>query len=269
MSGPRPNLFPARGWHRFGLCGLVLMLLCSCTLPPTVPRPPLEQASAAELLAAVRQREESCSSLRGLAQVSWREGQRSALKSRQALLVRPPVRIRSELFGLLGQPVLVAAVNDRTITALDLSAGVFYHGPASADNLYRLLHLPLVPADLVRLALNQPPPGDFTGPATVVTSADGYRLTRSNREWKQELRFSPEHRLTGIILYLRGEEELEAEYADFTGGGGDFPLQMRLFLPLRDVEVNIRFTSLEIGVPLADNLFELRAPDGFQVHPLP
>jgi len=253
---------------RLAAIGLIF-LLCSCALPPTVLPPAIEAVTAEELLGLLQQREEADTSLRGLAQISWREGKGNALRSRQALLIRKPGRIRSELFGLFGQPVLVATVNEREISALDLSAGVFYRGVASAENIYRLLHLPLAADDLVRLALNQAPPGNFPDPPLAVATAQGYQLTRANRQWRQELHFSPERHLTKVVLYYRGDRQVEAEYADFTGGDGAFPLQMRLFLPLRQVEVTIRFTTLETNVALADDLFQLRNPGGFRVQPLP
>ena len=178
---------------RLGLIGLVL-LLCSCTLPPTVLPPPPEEVTAKDLLEELRRREDSLFSLRGLAHISWREGKRLSLKSRQALLIRKPDRFRSELFGLFGQPELVAAVNDREVTALALAEGLFYRGRASAENIHRLLHLPLAPADLLRLALNQAPQGDFPDRPLIVATAEGYRLTRSGREWKQDLHFRRDRR---------------------------------------------------------------------------
>ncbi|MBN1141581.1 MAG: DUF4292 domain-containing protein, partial [Deltaproteobacteria bacterium] len=224
--------------------------------------------TAAALLAELKQRQESCSSLRGMARISWREGNRNAVNSRQALLVRRPDRIRLELFGLFGQPVLVAAINSRRVTALDIGEGVFLQGEASPENLYRLLHLPLRPADLARLILNQVPEMKITYPPTLETTPEGCLLLLSGTEREQELHFDGQGRLVKMGLSFRGERQLEAEYGDFSGAE-EFPRRMRFYLPFQGMEVTLRFDALETNVRLGDELFELQAPEGFRSLSLP
>ncbi|MBN1141128.1 MAG: DUF4292 domain-containing protein, partial [Deltaproteobacteria bacterium] len=239
---------------------------CSCAVPPPVPPP--EAVTAAEVLGEWRQRQAAVFSLRGEARVGYREEEGKTLNSRQVLLVRQPDRLRLELLGLFGSPVLVAALNNREAAALDLSQGAFFRGAPSAANLDRLLRLPVSSRDLVALALHQTPPLE-DGIWLAAATADGYRLSGSGDDEVQELHFSRDRQLVRLILSRRGEKVLEAWYGDFSAEHGGFPLEMKFLLPLRQLEVAIRFTALEVNAPLGDGLFELSPPEGFRVLSLP
>lgn len=123
-----------------------MLLAAGCaTVAPS--RQPIS-AEAQKVLALLEERSHDFSNLRTLADVSIQRGA-DRQQLRAVVLAKPPASVRFEALSPLGQPLLLATINEGRLTAYDTTTNEAYVGRATTEAAARLLGLPFEPDDLV------------------------------------------------------------------------------------------------------------------------
>jgi len=89
--------------------------------------------------------------------------------------VKRPVSIRIEALTPMGDPAAVLVADQGRFALLDLRNNVFYRGPATPENLSRLIPAPLRDEELVALITGDIPELPGGRPDTAARDGDGYR----------------------------------------------------------------------------------------------
>ena len=248
---------------------LLIGILFSCV---PVPRPPavVPEVSEVELLGVLADNAASFSSLKGIARISFRETGQKTVKGKHVLLIKKPSQVRTEILGLFGQPMAVAVVDDNNAAILVPKEGTLYKGRPSAQNVQRILRIPLEIEDLVNFMLYQVPLMDYRTFTLQIPPDGGYRLVlQKGKGQREELDFDADKKLVKVLFINNDKEVLMVGYGDFSEGEKPFPGQLDLSIPSRGIEAKVEFSSLETNVDLDDELFRLTKPEGFQIRPFP
>lgn len=189
-----------------------------------------------------------------------------------------PNRLRAEVLGPFGRPLLLVVTDGRQLTALDYQANRAYRGPASRGNLARFLGLGLSAGEIYALLSGNPPlipdhdrrvlpaaePGQaqlrLLGPGDAVLESVVFALGD----------------YTVLRAWLRrgGEGEdgpaLKCRYGEFrpAPGGRRFPAQVELE-DAKGHTVRLLSEQLLINPRLEGRLFEPVLPPGIEVVDLP
>lgn len=132
-----------------GVALLALALGCARAPPPDL------SADPAELLAAVRAREARVQRVSGRARLRLESPEASGSLDALAAAERPD-RLRLELLDFFGGPVALLVAADGRFAFLDARRGTWYRGPATPENLSRILRVPVSIEDLAAAACGSP-----------------------------------------------------------------------------------------------------------------
>lgn len=232
---------------------------------------PLPEPEA--LLQQLRQRGEARRNLRAMGRVTVFEPD-GRVRLRAVLVAERPRSFRFETLTPFEQPVDVMASNGERLWLL--REGVLYEGPATSDNVARLLPLPMRPEEVVETFLGGVPVSSRFWPTRVLETSEG--------RWRLHLE-GPEGE-TGMLLVDPGSlRVLEAELRAADGSlttevrferfrrpedeGPAVPTDIEVDVPPRALEVRIRLQDPETNVSLPDGLFEMRPPAGQAPQPFP
>jgi outer membrane lipoprotein-sorting protein len=252
--------------------GLLVMAACWLALSgcrPAVPKPvalpPVAEKVLLQQLVATRN---SFRSLRGLAKVHAEiEGKTSS--ARQVVLLEKPDRLRTEILGPFGQPVLRVTVIRKHLSVHIPGEKLFLQGPATADNLARFTLLPLGVEELVQLALYDVPLIPYVE-SILTIEGDRYALRLvDSRGDSQILRFDGKIRLAGVEYYRRDDLLLRVTYDRFNEQQDAFPGSVALFMPKRQASLTMIYSDLEINGVIPEERFHLEPPPGTRVQQLP
>lgn len=253
----------SRRGNRLLICSALAALLAAGCLPVSPPTP-REMPEASQLIERLDAQGSAVQTVKGLVRTKLETPQGREAFS-QVLLIERPDRLRVEVLGLLGQPVLKLVSDGRELT-IALPGERYYRGAASAENLERFTHLPLEPQQLVELLLGDVPYG-HPGPVTVETTGEGYALVSQSDRDMERFFFDPQLHLTGAEYLRDGVEWLRLSYGDYSDEG--MPLRSGLTLPLLGISAELTFSSAIVNAPLAAERFVLPVPVGSDVQPLP
>lgn len=252
---------------------LLLLLLAACAprLAPPPPAPPVPAASAAELLARLREGADAFYSLQGEAKLRVVNSE-TALTVNQVLLAAKPTSIRSETlnpFGF-GTPVALLASDGREVSFFLPGQGSFYRGEATPRNVMRFTRVPLQLSDLVRLLLYDVPVLPYRRSA-VLAAGDGTSLLTLYGDGgvRQEFRFDGTLRLVDAGYFHGDDLQLRVQYADFDGGPPAFPMRSRFEMPATHTEASLAFSQVRTNVDIPGDRFLLQPPAGAAVLPIP
>ena len=185
-SGPRPKM----AW-----VALLVVVGCAARAPR------LRPTTAVELLDGLAARRAAVTSLRSRARL--RNGL-SGVWIREALLVRRPDAVRVDVLSPFGLALAVGVRGD-LLWAYPPARGTRYEGPASPENMVRLLGAPLAVGDVVDVLLGVPPARDPVGPPVLAATREGeYRLVIPLADGAQTIWFA------GDTLLVRRAEETRA-----------------------------------------------------------
>jgi hypothetical protein len=235
---------------------------CATTVPP--PRSPIppEARQAIELL---EERWRAFSGLRTLADVVLQRGTERR-QVRAAVLARSPASVRFEALSPMGPPLLVATIQDGTLTAYDTTTNEAQVGPATPDVTARVLGLPFEPEDLVAALAGcaRPPrdiriarllPADDVGPSIELVGEINRR-----RIWLDLT--------TGVVQKLEltgGRAEARIRYLRGPGGemrGFDLSAMMSYLTG------SVRYVNPVFDAPPPPELFALDVPKSATIKPL-
>jgi outer membrane lipoprotein-sorting protein len=245
---------------------LAAILLASCA-PMRPPAPSLAPVSAAVLLGDLSAQAKRFQTLQGTALLRMTNaGERHS--ARQVLLFQRPNQFRAEVLSPFGQPVMTVVGTADRLSALVPGEGRFYSGPATADNLYRLVRMPLELKELVQFVFYDVPLlPDPSGGVSVEDSF--YRLDRLGPDGRrQELRFDSQRRLRQVRYFADETELLQASYNDLRVEDG-LPQTLQLVLPGVDMEVELVWRDVRSNADIPPSRFHLFPPPGVQVLALP
>ena len=248
------------------LIAFAATLLWSCA-PVRPPVPTLEPVSADVLLQDLRAQAKQFQTLQGTALLQMTNaGERHSAK--QVLLLQRPDRFRAEILGPFGQPVMTVVASSKRLSAFVPSEARFYSGPATSQNLYRLVRLPLELEELVQFVFYDVPL--LPNPAGGVSLENGfYRLDRQGPGGRrQELRFDSQRRLRQVCYFTEETELLRAAYDDMRVEDG-LPQTLHLLLPAVDMEVELVWRDVRSNADIPPARFHLTPPSGAQVLALP
>ncbi len=261
---------------------LILAILAACHRPP----PPLSEAElrdAEKLWSALERRSELRRELRGAGKARLTPAGQKTLSVAVNVAARRPADLRFEALSFFGEPVAVLAAAGGRFALYDVRGPAFFRGTASAENLARLLPVPLEPDALVALLLGGAPELPAGAPREVAEKGDAVELRLSVLPHALATVASLEERVTvardlSVLAVERratgpaAETQWRAEFADFVEAPGFAqPSTIRLVAPAAGASMELSLSTVEPDPrsPLPQGAFALGAPAGVPVTDLP
>jgi hypothetical protein len=177
--------------------------------------------------------------------------------------VKRPDSVRIEALTPVGDPAAVLVSSGGNFSLLDLRNNVFYRGPATAQNLARLLPVALRPDELVAVLTGAVPGLPGAQPEAANRAGDGSVLTFSNGAVSQEVTVGGDLRVTQIRRTsdhnLLWSVQLD-QHQD-----GRVPLLLHFEAPGAKTQVDLRLRNAETGKEPPAAAFQLAAPQGIRV----
>jgi outer membrane lipoprotein-sorting protein len=255
---------------RIWLLGLPLLLwIHSCAaLPVLPPRTP----SPEYLLEQTRARLQNLEGLKGLAHLTFSSGGKS-FGVQEVLLVRRPAWLRAESLGPLGTPQFYLVTDGRELILFNPGENRYSRGPATAEHLAPFLPLPLKPEEIVSLLLGDPPMIDYDIASIRRLEEEGLwtlELSSTLRQERQILWVNPfSWNILRAEIY-RPALSQRLIFEDFRRSQDFlFPqkIQVRSFQP--EARLTVEYLEVELNPRWGPQDFQLPAPPGIAVFPLP
>ena len=182
------------------------------------------------------------------------------------IAARAPGEVHLELLDFFGSPAQVLVSNGETFGLYRKDTATWFHGPATAATISRLLPVHLSTGELVAILLGRTPrlPGE---PTSVVadTEADAWRVTLVQGDRKQTLFIHPESkRVMRSVLEGPGGYSLVFERL-VTTQGLPFARKVTFTDPATTVVLRWSEDDLELDGKLEPALFRVTAPSGARV----
>ncbi|SEA09782.1 hypothetical protein SAMN05660420_01200 [Desulfuromusa kysingii] len=245
---------------------LLLLGLAGCAQPPK----PLwtELPTADELIEKVSFDAGQYLSLDGAAHVDL-TAKGKFFSSEQFLLLQRPDRVRADVLTGFGQLVLqLVSDGDQLSVFLNTTVpGRFFSGPASYENIFRFIRVPLKTPDLLELLLYDPPLLAYQD-SSVVLMSKGVKLVLENGDNKQELLFDYQLRLIGSYYYRAGDKYLAVDYKNMSIEN-PFPEVIKIAIPLEETRVTVSFSEVRMNEIIDPTRFQLERPDNALLEHLP
>lgn len=220
----------------------------------------------------MRDRAASRQNMRALGRVTY-FGRQGRVRLRAVLLSLRPGAFRVELLSPAEEPVGIMTcdgerlwlLKDRRLTT----------GPATAENIARLLPMPMRPREIVDLLLGGLPSSDRFEPVSLMWA------NVSHQKWLLTLRapsgdavlltIDPtRHTVQGARFERVGRPSMTVAFDDFKpieGLPGEFPTHIVVQVQ-GDEDVRIKLESLEVNVAFDPSLFLLTPPAGIVPEPM-
>jgi hypothetical protein len=181
---------------------------------------------------------------------------------------RRPASLRIAALDPLGNPAAVLVADEEgKFALLDTRASVYYRGPATAENLARLIPAPLRPAELVAILLGAPPPLPGGVPASAYRSGDGSVLVlEAPGGISQEICAGSDLRIERVRRFRGKDLSWSAALEDHDDkGGAQMPRLLHFSVPGEKTEVELTLRDRLIGKPPPFGAFRLGPPPGVQI----
>jgi len=167
----------------------------------------------------------------------------------------------------MGDPAAVLVADQGRFALLDLRNNVFYRGPATPENLSRLIPAPLRDEELVALITGDIPELPGGRPDSAARDGDGYRLTILTPQLRQEVLLGGDFRIVqvrrsdaaGSLLWSVGLDEHD------DSSGAQLPRLLHLEAPAGRIKVDLRLRNVLAGKPPPSGAFLLGVPPGMRV----
>jgi outer membrane lipoprotein-sorting protein len=202
-------------------------------------------------------------------------------KLKQAVLVRRPASLRIETLSPFDSTLNVLASNGVRLKYFDLQNERFFEGQATADNVAKLIPIYISPRDLVNVMLGGPPTDKIEG------NPENWELEWDRRRGAYSL-IAPttgggsmelfvQHRtwtVSGAVARDdQGEKIYEVRSGNFEAienGVASMlvPRRIQFLMPERNIDASLDVERYDLNPDLADQFFELTAPEGMSVEGL-
>jgi outer membrane lipoprotein-sorting protein len=226
----------------------------------------------ADALAELQQKNGNRKNLRALARVTY-FGPKGRARVKAALLAERPGSFRVETISPFEVPIDVMASDGSRLWLL--SEKRLREGPATPENISRLLPLAMNPEEVVDTLLGGVPTSSRFTPKTLEWAEDGEHWILVMEDGAEESRLSidPVRKVVEkMTLGAPGAKpRLSVEFDDFEaiqGSSAELPHKIEIEMPDRKLEVSIKLDEAEVDVPLAADLFRIHAPPGVDPEPL-
>jgi hypothetical protein len=181
--------------------------------------------------------------------------------------VKRPASLRIEALTPIGDPAAVLVADQGRFALLDLRNNVFYRGPATPENLSRLIPAPLRDDELVSLVTGDIPELPGGRPESAAREGDGYRLVIASSRQRQEVTLGSDLRVVLVRRFERGDNLLWSvgldEHDD--SSGAQVPRLLHLEAPPGKTKVDLRLRNVLAGKPPPSGAFLLGVPPGMRV----
>lgn len=238
--------------------------------PPELTTLPAPAVALAELRAAGANKH----SLTAEGRVTY-FGEKGRVRLKAVLLAERPGRFRIETLSPFEQPVDVMACDGSRLWLL--SGDRLREGPATPENIARLLPMPLYPEEVVDVLLGGVPSGERFSATGIQGADDGqWRLELSSgggvaaHLWMDPVA-KQVRRLA--LLDAGGQERVTVDFDDFgvpegATDGRELPQEIVVKVPGRDLDVSIKLTRAQVDRAIDPGLFRIEAPPGVALEPL-
>jgi hypothetical protein len=182
--------------------------------------------------------------------------------------VRRPASLRIAALDPLGNPAAVLVADEQgKFALLDTRANVYYRGPATAENLARLIPAPLRPAELVALLLGAPPPLPGGVPVSAYRIDGGSVLVQNAPGGiSQEIAAGSDLRIERVRRFRGKDLMWSAALEDHDDKGGvQMPMLLHFSVPREKTEVELTLRDRLIGRPPPSGAFQLGPPPGVRI----
>lgn len=259
---------------KFRMLSLAIMCLALLTGCPKSYPPPENPIEAPDVLrGAIDARVETFKSVRYKEVVLDYFGDGERVKVRQLLLVKQPhdLRIQTRMPG--SDEILNILVSDgETFAMHKRDTNEYYSGPATKENVARLLPVDLSAADVARVMLGGAPWDRFAegeepnlqwdskkGHYRYSASVDDGTLTMWVRHTDYAVVEVEEKNAAGDEIYRYTTDDWERH------GPGALPDYRRFVWPERDLDFSMDVGETQVNIELPDILFELAPPPGSKI----
>ena len=249
---------------------LAFMVACGGTQRP----PDDEVTEPTVLLDAMATRLDGVESLRADSAIEY-YGEEGRVRVTQAMVVRLPGDLRIETISPFDTTLNLLVANDEDLVFLDMEGNTMYVGEPTAEDIGRLLPIPLSPADLVRVILGGAPVD------AIAADTSTYAMTWDRREGAYRLELPIEG--GGELVLFVAHETWQVDGGEgydpagqrvyrFTTSSrrleGGLPSAIRFVLDGDGTDVSLDIESVTLNPTLPDILFELRPAPGVHVEQL-
>lgn len=240
------------------------LALAGC--PPRAPPPDLS-LDPAELLQQVRAARDRVRSVRGEARLRLRgEGGSGTVPA--WIAAEKPDRVLVQTLDFFGNTVLVLAAADGQLSLYDARERVVYRGPATAENLRRLVPLPIPPEALAEVLCGSAPLIDGR-PVRAEPGRGRVTLELSDGVRTQELWVGPAatvERSSLLVEGAKGQGAYDLAFGAFEAAGPDrFPGEVTLSAQAPRIRMDLTWSDVEPNAAVDPALFRPPVPRGARV----
>lgn len=269
------------------LCGLLSGLLASCA-GASCPRETF--TSAEPLLRSFGSMRSPARSLRAEARVDRRD-ETGRIRGTVLMLLERPDHVRFDAMTQFG-PAAVLTSDGEEFALVDLRENRFFVGPSCAENIERLLGLPLDGADVARFLFGETPLIDASD-EDVVCEGGHYTVTRRAEDGRTQvlvldvrqadvLAPATEQRLrlrSSEVRTADGAIEWRVRYDDHRvvedprdtetpRRGVAMPFTIHFELPAHGIDTLVRFGSIDLNPSIPADAFHQEPRDGLSIEPV-
>lgn len=280
-AGPRTErrATDVRGLHVVALLTIALLtlLLAACTRSHV--RPPDDaETSALAILTHAAERHDGVHSARIRATLEY-YGDEGRVRVRQVVLASRPAFLRLETLSPFDTSLNVLVSDGAQLQFLDLQGEQMYEGPATAENMARLIPIGMTPADLVRFLLGDAPVDTVVGspddwPVDWDSTLGAYRIQAPTADGGR-IDLLVNHgtwRVVGLDGFdTAGERVLRVRAGNHrtaTADGVSLEYPGRIEFQVDGVDASLDVESYQVNPTLSPALFGISAPAGVPVRPL-
>jgi len=248
---------------------LILLALTLCCCPRNgVQVPEADRIKdPKQLLTAVREKGKELSSVRAEGTILARRGGKR-IKAHMILLLRRPATLRFETISFFEQPMSILVTDGMKFSLWDMDKGRFYQGPATPQNISRVIPIPMDGPEVSGILFGDPPLIPFA--ESKLDFKDGlYILTLTNSQQQQTIKIHPTRlRPTEVLLKAGGKEYYHLVYDDWHDTNPPVLEKATFTMDSEDIRLTIKIREVERNVDLKDDLFVLTPPEGIPVERL-
>jgi len=179
-----------------------------------------------------------------------------------------PDRLYVQTLDFFGNTVAVLAAADGELSLYDAREKVFYRGPATAENLGRLVPLPISPANLAEILCGSAPLIDGEA-ARAEPGRGSVKLELVDGDRTQALRVGPAAKVERSALRVggaRGAGTYDLAFDGFEGSGPTrFAYELSLSAESPPVRLDLSWSDVETNAAIDGALFRQPAPRGVRV----
>jgi hypothetical protein len=181
--------------------------------------------------------------------------------------VKRPDSIRIEALTPVGDPAAVLVASSGKFALIDLRDNVYYRGPATPQNLSRLIPVPMTPEALVAVITGAIPELPGAQPSAAKREGDGSQLTFTAPGVSQQVSLGGDLRVLQVQRTTdQGKLIWKVSLDQHDGASGaQLPMLLHLDAPDARTQVDLRLRNVVTGKEPPASAFLLAVPQGMRV----